>query len=136
MNLTQFEECNARIRGKYESAKNASYWLYPTLLRENLRVWVYSGDVDGNVPVTGTLNWIQRLRDEHGMPIIESWREWWMPGFHTHEDQMGGMTWELRGLTFATLKGAGHFAGRDRPRESAILIDSFISGSRLPYKSP
>jgi hypothetical protein len=41
---------------------NASYWLYPILIKEKLRIWIYSGDVDANLPITGTVNWIVRLR--------------------------------------------------------------------------
>ncbi len=49
---------------------NASYWLYPVLIREGLRIWVYSGDVDNSVPITGTMIWITRMRDEFGLPIM------------------------------------------------------------------
>ena len=31
---------------------NASYWIYPHLLKSGLRLWVYSGDVDADVPIT------------------------------------------------------------------------------------
>jgi carboxypeptidase C (cathepsin A) len=131
----KFEECNARVRSMYKMSNNGSTWLYPSLIRENLRIWVYSGDVDGNVPITGTLTWLRTLREEHGIPIIEPWREWWMPGMHAHEDQMAGMAWHLRGLTFATIKGAGHLAPRDKPKEAFVLLDSFLKGEPLPYKS-
>lgn len=54
---------------------------------------MFSGDVDADVPITGTLKWLDRLREEEGLPIMTPWREWWVPGFHKHEDQVGGMTW-------------------------------------------
>jgi serine carboxypeptidase-like clade 2 len=113
---------------------NASFWIYPILIRENLRVWVYSGDVDANVPITGTLMWLLRLKEDHGIPVIEPWREWWVPGLHAHENQMGGMTWQLRGLTFATIKGAGHMAPKDKRKEGFVLVDSFLNGVPLPEK--
>ncbi len=37
---------------------NASYWIYPTLIKEKLRIWVYSGDVDADVPIPGTIHWL------------------------------------------------------------------------------
>ena len=54
--------------------ENASYWIYPIMMKEKIRVWVYSGDVDADVPITGTLTWIERLREEQGLPIIDPWR--------------------------------------------------------------
>ena len=87
---------------------NASYWLYPIMMKQGLRIWIYSGDVDADVPITGTLHWISKLREEHGLPVMEPWREWWIPGKHKHEDQVGGMVWSLKGLTFASVRGAGH----------------------------
>lgn len=93
---------------------NASYWIYPIMMKEKLRVWVYSGDVDADVPITGTLRWIQKLREELGLPVIEPWREWWTPGLHKHEDQVGGMTWRLKDLTFVSVKGAGHMVPKDK----------------------
>jgi len=44
------------------------------MIKEGLRVWVYSGDVDADVPITGTLTWINMFREEQGLPIVEPWR--------------------------------------------------------------
>ena len=68
------------------------------------------------------------------MPIEEPWREWWIKGLHKHEDQVGGMVWSLRGLTFVSIKGAGHMAHMDQRSASLTLIDSFLKGDKLPYK--
>ena len=40
---------------------HGSFYTYPDLIRAGLRVWVYSGDVDGSVPFTGTREWINKL---------------------------------------------------------------------------
>jgi serine carboxypeptidase-like clade 2 len=104
-------------------------------MRENIRIWVYSGDVDANVPITGTLAWISQMKEDQGLPTVEPWREWWVPGLHKHEDQVGGMTWRIRGMTFASIKGAGHMAPKDKRREGFTLVTSFLNGSPLPYKS-
>jgi serine carboxypeptidase-like clade 2 len=102
------------VAKKYKMFANASYWLYPIMMKEKIRIWVYSGDVDADVPITGTLRWLDMLREEQGLPIVDPWREWWVPGFHKHEDQVGGMVWQLKDLTFASIKGAGHMVPKDK----------------------
>lgn len=105
------------------------------LIKNGLRIWIYSGDIDANVPTLGTLKWINSLKDAEGIPVVEPWREWWVPGLHTHEDQMGGMVWKLRDMTFVSVKGAGHMVPSDKPKEAQVLFESFLNGVDLPYKS-
>jgi len=33
------------------------------LIKEKLRMWVVSGDHDADVPITGTLTWMEMLRE-------------------------------------------------------------------------
>ena len=49
---------------------NQSYWVYPYLINQDIRTWIYSGDVDADVPITGTLNWLQKFREEFKLPIL------------------------------------------------------------------
>jgi carboxypeptidase C (cathepsin A) len=42
------------------------------------------------------------------------------------------MVWKLRGLTFASVLGAGHMMPKDKKREAAVLLDSFINNKDLP----
>lgn len=99
---------------KYTMFANASYWIYPLLFKAKLRVWIYEGDVDCSVPITGTTRWIIHLKEENGLAVEEPWREWWVKGAHKHEDQVAGMTWKLRGFTFASVRGAGHLVPKDK----------------------
>ena len=115
--------------------KNASYWIYPILYKEKLRVWVYSGDIDANVPVIGTLKWINKLREAQAWAVTETWRQWWAPGQRRLEDQVGGMVWALKGLTFVSIRGAGHMAPRDKPQEAYLMLDAFLAGKQMPKKS-
>jgi hypothetical protein len=50
------------------------------------------------------------------MPVKKIWRDWWVPGKHAGEDQVGGFIWELRDLTFVSVKGAGYRTGFDQPQ--------------------
>lgn len=112
----KFVECSDEVANRYIMNANASIWLYPILMQANLRIWVISGDVDADVPITGTLRWIERFKEDHGVPVVQPWREWWIKGLHTHEDQVGGMVWQLRNFTFASVKGAGHMVPHDKPK--------------------
>ena len=71
--------------------------------------------MDSTVPITGTKHWIHNFKTEHHLPIKRNWREWWVPGRHKGEDQVGGFIWELEGMTFVGVKGAGFKAGFDQP---------------------
>lgn len=44
------------------------------------------------------------------------------------------MVWTLRGLTFASIKGAGHMAHKDQKQASLTMLTSFLKGEKLPYK--
>lgn len=45
------------------------------------------------------------------------------------------MVWQLKGFTFASVKGAGHMVGKDNKKADFIIFDSFINGKELPTKS-
>ena len=96
--------------------EEASEYLYPQLIKAGLRVWVYSGDIDANVPILGTLHWIELMKDLEGLYVMEPWREWWVKGLHKHDDQVAGMAWKLKGFTFVSVKGAGHMVPHDKPK--------------------
>jgi serine carboxypeptidase-like clade 2 len=81
--------------------------LYPLLLKSGLRIWIYSGDVDANVPITGTLEWIYMLQKRGLLKEKNSWRSWFIPGDMTGELQVGGMVWNLNRLTFVSIREAG-----------------------------
>lgn len=69
------------------------------------------------------------------MPVKKIWRDWWVPGKHAGEDQVGGFIWELRDLTFVSVKGAGYRSGFDQPQAMSEILDGFLDGTTLPYKN-
>ncbi|PON74314.1 Serine carboxypeptidase-like [Parasponia andersonii] len=97
------------------------------LLREfmahGLRVWIFSGDTDGRVPVTSTQYSIKKLN----LSVKTSWHPWYFGG------EVGGFTEVYKGdLTFATVRGAGHQVPSYQPARALSLIKHFLDGTDLP----
>nr|AGT16526.1 serine carboxypeptidase-like protein [Saccharum hybrid cultivar R570] len=91
-----------------------------------LRVWVYSGDTDARVPVTSTRYALRKL----GLASVEPWREWFT------SDQVGGYTVAYDGLTFITVRGAGHMVPTVKPVQASQLLAHFLAGKDLPRTPP
>eukprot|EP01018_Ginkgo_biloba_P014329 Gb_32826 [translate_table: standard] len=96
--------------------------IYRELIAVGLRIWVYSGDADSVVPVTATRYSLARLR----LPIKTHWYPWYC------NKQVGGWTEVYKGLTFVTIRGAGHEVPLFRPQSAFQLFKSFLSGKNLP----
>jgi len=58
----------------YKLQPEASYWIYPILAANGIRILHYSGDTDGAVPTIGTKRWIDLLKT----PVVTggNWRPW------------------------------------------------------------
>ncbi|XP_030518776.1 serine carboxypeptidase-like 40 [Rhodamnia argentea] len=99
--------------------------LLQEFMSNGLRVWVFSGDMDGIVPVTST----QRSLSKMNLPTKSPWRPWFSGG------EVGGYVQMYKGdLTFATVRGAGHQVPSYQPKRALSLISHFLAGSLLPAK--
>lgn len=47
-------------------------------------------------------------------------------------EQVGGWTQEYAGLTFVSVRGAGHEVPLHRPKLALTLIKAFLSGTSMP----
>ncbi|MCL7025305.1 hypothetical protein MKW94_012781 [Papaver nudicaule] len=92
------------------------------LVQGGLRIWVYSGDTDGRIPVTSTRLSLNKLN----LKIKEEWTPW-----YTHKE-VGGWTIIYDGLTFVTIRGAGHQVPTFKPRQALELISHYLANERLP----
>nr|GMD47787.1 serine carboxypeptidase-like 34 [Ipomoea batatas] len=86
------------------------------LIAGGVRVWVYSGDTDGRIPVTATRYTLTKL----GLNIIQDWTPW-----YTDNKQVGGWTIEYEGLVFVTVRGAGHQVPTFKPKQALQLLTSW-----------
>mmetsp|Transcript_17479 Transcript_17479/g.29987 ORF Transcript_17479/g.29987 Transcript_17479/m.29987 type:complete len:529 (+) Transcript_17479:45-1631(+) len=98
--------------------------LIPThkaLLRRGLRTLIFTGDHDMAVPHTGSERWTSEL----GLPVKKEWRPW------TFESQVAGYVVEYAGLTYATVKGAGHMVPMNKPGQALAMFSRFLDGASL-----
>lgn len=53
--------CSDKVTRSYKRSTTGTYDLYPNLVDNDIRIWIYSGDTDGAVPTAGTLYWFNKL---------------------------------------------------------------------------
>lgn len=71
-----------------------SYNLLPELIKNGLRIFYFSGDLDGIVPITGTVFWFDKFRTQFGQAVKRSWRPWITKDKDFPNNQnISGMVW-------------------------------------------
>ncbi|EAY94907.1 hypothetical protein OsI_16708 [Oryza sativa Indica Group] len=133
-----YSPCSEAI-SKWNDSPSTVLPILKKLMGAGLRIWVYSGDTDGRVPVTSTrysLNTMKLrprlMRKTAGDGAGEEsewggWRAWY------DRQQVGGWAVEYEeGLTLVTVRGAGHQVPLFAPRRSLAMLYHFLRGSSLP----
>ena len=122
-----WEEC-ANIN--YYSGPQASYFLYPGLVKSGIRINIYSGDTDSCVPTEGTIKWINNLVTSLLLQNKVTWGEWMLNG------QVGGFyTRYGSNFRFNTIRGAGHMCIQWKPEAGYQMFSAFLSGTDLRTNS-
>lgn len=117
--------CSEVVGGNWKDSPISVLDVYAELIKAGLRVWVFSGDTDAVIPVTSTRYSIDALKLNETSP----WRAWY------HNGQVGGSTQQYDGLTFVTVRGAGHEVPLHKPQLALAIIQAFLSGSPMPSSS-
>lgn len=94
-------------------------------LAKVIRVWIYSGDTDGLVPVTSSRYAIKTLQ----LPVETAWRPWYS------DSEVGGYVVGYKGVVFTTVRGAGHTVPSYQPARALTMIASFLQ-EKLPPGTP
>jgi serine carboxypeptidase-like clade I len=114
-----------------------------------LRALIYSGDHDAAVPSTGSEAWTRDIGG--GKPLRgRGWRRWTVEGgtdaggrpaggedaagelASPSRSQVAGFTVDYEGgLTYATVRGAGHMVPASKPLEALELFRRFVQGEEL-----
>ncbi|CAN6363504.1 unnamed protein product [Urochloa humidicola] len=123
-----WEMCNMPIYYNWTTVTPISMIpIYQELIGAGLKVWVFSGDTDSAVPLSAT-----RLSlDAMELPVKTSWYPWYMDPNAT---EVGGWSMEYEGLTYVTVRGAGHEVPLHRPEQALFLFKHFLLGEPMPAK--
>ena len=116
--------CSDEVWERYESPDKGSIWVYPTLIKEGIRILIYNGDTDAVVPFNGNQIWIKNLKLE----IEKPWRQW---RAYNDQENISGYVTKYKGLTFCTIKGTGHMAPQWKPKESFYMFSKFLNDEEL-----
>ncbi|KAK6143182.1 hypothetical protein DH2020_023530 [Rehmannia glutinosa] len=121
----EWQPCSNVLK-KWQDSPSTVIPLLKEFMDNGLRVWIFSGDIDGRIPVTSTQQSIKKMK----LPIRISWHPWYLFG------EVGGYTQVYEGnLTFATVRGAGHQVPSYQPARALSLIMHFLAGTELPNSS-
>uniref|UniRef100_A0A5B7C9Z1 Putative serine carboxypeptidase-like 23 n=1 Tax=Davidia involucrata TaxID=16924 RepID=A0A5B7C9Z1_DAVIN len=112
-----WEFCSNLINS-WKDSPSTMFPVYRRLIALGLRILLYSGDVDAVVPVSGTRYSIDALN----LKVIEPWHPW------SDDNEVAGYRVGYDGLTFTTIRGAGHEVPRFQPRRVLALLKTFIAG--------
>jgi carboxypeptidase C (cathepsin A) len=110
-----WELCTDRI--DYETDDKASYWIYPILKENGIRILHFSGNADGAVPVEGTRNWIETLNWKKLRPYSP---------FYIENKQVGGYVENYDGIILASIQGVGHMAAQWSPVATRHAVMNFL----------
>ncbi|CAL5363508.1 unnamed protein product [Camellia sinensis] len=125
-NVTQIPHpwmtCSDVIRGSWTDSPKSMLPIIKELIAAGLRIWIFSGDTDAVLPLTATRYSIKALNLE----TIKDWFPWY------YNQQVGGWSQAYKGLTFVTVRGAGHEVPLGRPKLALTLFRHFLYNQTMP----
>uniref|UniRef100_K4AK33 Carboxypeptidase n=1 Tax=Setaria italica TaxID=4555 RepID=K4AK33_SETIT len=119
-----FSLCRNSISNAWKDSDLTVVPVVKKLVEAGLRIWIFSGDTDARIPTTSTRYTLKKL----GLQIKEDWSPWF------HRKQVGGWTVVYDGLTFVTVRGAGHMVPSTQPAQALELFKHFLANTNLPSK--
>lgn len=116
--------CSNEVNMNYDWQYKTMIPFYQKLLAAKYSILVYSGDVDAVVNGLGT----QAAVDKMGYKIVSDWKRW---DVDTEEGRVvGGFIRKYdAGLTFITIRGAGHMVPSVRPSSALLFVGKFLDGT-------
>ncbi|KAF9596331.1 hypothetical protein IFM89_008857 [Coptis chinensis] len=107
------------VLGSWRDRPSTVLPIYKRLIAVQVKILVYSGDIDAVIPVTSTRYSVDALN----LTTKTDWRPWFDDSL-----QVAGYRIDYEGLTFMTVQGAGHEMPRFQPRKAFSLVRLFLDG--------
>ncbi|XP_059063481.1 serine carboxypeptidase-like 45 [Cryptomeria japonica] len=124
----QWSPCSRKLHYDHLNLEISTVHLLGELVKAGIRVFVYSGDQDSVIPLTGTRTLIYNLAAELKLNTSAPYRVWF------EGNQVGGWTQVYsNSLSYATVRGGSHEVPFSQPERSLVLFKSFLKGEPLPY---
>lgn len=115
--------CSAAIYGNWSDSPKSMLPIFKELIAAGVRIWIVSGDTDAIIPLTATRYSINALKlDTYGY-----WYAW-----VDDKGEVGGWSQRYKGLTYATVRGAGHEVPFTQPQRVMVLFRYFLRNLPLP----
>ncbi|KAK1428955.1 hypothetical protein QVD17_17796 [Tagetes erecta] len=128
VNVNEWEVCSSILEYAMSDMEEAMTPVLASLIKSGIRVFIYSGDQDSVLPLTGTRMVVNRLAKRLGLTTTLPYRAW------INDNQVGGWA-QVYGdsvLSYATIRGAAHEAPFTQPQRSIALFKCFLAGKPLP----
>ncbi|KAK6131915.1 hypothetical protein DH2020_034352 [Rehmannia glutinosa] len=102
-----WEVCSSMVGMNWRNGPSSMFPIYRRLMSAGLRILLYSGDVDSIIPVTSTRYSIAAM----GLRVKKPWIPW----YAGDSNEVAGYRVIYDGLSFATVRGAGHLVPQSKP---------------------
>jgi serine carboxypeptidase-like clade 2 len=122
-------DCTNRINYSYQDLLSSVIPVHQALIASGqLRILIFSGDVDGIVPTAGSRAWVESM----ALKETVSWHPWYSTGGQHFGTQLGGYAVEYEGgFSFATVRGAGHMVPYTQGSRAFDLFSAFLDKKAL-----
>uniref|UniRef100_A0AC34G586 Serine carboxypeptidase n=1 Tax=Panagrolaimus sp. ES5 TaxID=591445 RepID=A0AC34G586_9BILA len=114
--MYDWQICNNNIFNTYKNQYSDMTSFFKKVINAKIPILLYYGDTDS------ICNFMmgQKFSLQLGLPLIENGKAWMVNG------QVAGIKTVYDGLTFTTIRGAGHMAPQWRAPETAHAIKQFV----------
>merc|ERR1712192_62963 len=113
--------CSGMIGQTYRHEYQEMDDFYHTLLAKKIRILVYNGDLDLACNFLGDQWFVNRLQ----APLKNAKRPWLVVD-KQGQNQIAGFVKDFEGISYMTVKGAGHMVPTDKPHESLEMLKRFL----------
>ncbi|KAG6873260.1 hypothetical protein C0995_001034 [Termitomyces sp. Mi166 len=127
---TPYAICSDPVALAFDASNDQQQTVTPlhvtALLERQVRVLIYVGTYDWICNWVGNERWTRALEWSGQREFVGRELSVWEV-----EGRRAGVTRSARGLTFATIEGAGHMVPYDKPKEALALINRWLANEEL-----